>query len=296
MEADSGRILGMSVYSKHKKSLRNNIFQNQYEPGSIFKPLVVANAFETGKITSSSTFDVGDGVIVRYNHKIRESSRSTRGILTAKDVIKKSSNIGMALISERYTEQEFEDMLKSFGLYEKTGVDFPDEIKPYTISYKKWDKLKKSNMAFGQGVVVTPIQMITSFNSVVNGGKLYRPYLVDKITDSDGVVIKRFNKYLVRNTISEEVSAKMRNILEETVSSGTGRRAQIEGYALGGKTGTAQLSQNGRYTNNEYLASFIGFFPVDKPKYVVLAMFLRPQDQLTQINLEEQLLPQLLEK
>ena len=280
MEADTGRIIAMSVFSKDKKALRNNIFQNQYEPGSIFKPLIVSAAMDKGVINENSSFNIGNGTITKYNHVIKESSRSVNGVLTTKDIVRRSSNVGMVLISDKFTEQEFEEILKSYGLYNKTGVDFPGEIKPYTIGYKKWDKLKKSNMAFGQGIAVTPIQMITAFTAVVNGGNLYRPYMVDKITDSNGVVIKRFDKHLVNKVISEETSAKMRKILEETVENGTGSRAKIEGYKIGGKTGTAQLSIPGGYAKNEYLASFIGFFPVDNPKYVVMAMFMRPQDEI----------------
>lgn len=281
MEVNTGKILAVSTLSKKKnQALRNQIFQNQYEPGSIFKPIIVAAALEKKLITKNSTFNVGNGVIEKYGRKIRESSRSTKGVLSTKEIIMKSSNVGMALISDLFTEEEFENSLKDFGLYDKTHVDFPNEVKPYTISYKKWDKLKKSNMAFGQGIVVSPIQMITAFSSIVNGGKLYKPYLVDKIIDSDGIVIRKNTPQLVRQVISPENSKIMREIMEATVSNGTGKRAYIEGYSIGGKTGTAQISAKGGYLKNEYLSSFIGFFPADKPKYAVLCMFLKPQDEI----------------
>ena len=278
MDPNSGKILGISALSKDKRLLRNNIFQSQYEPGSIFKPIIVAAALNEKLINKNSKFNVGDGSIVKYKKTIKESSRTTRGILETKEVIMKSSNVGMVLISDYFSDELFEQYLQKFGLYDKTGVDFPDELKPYTVPFKKWDKLKKNNMAFGQGIVVSPIQMATAFSAVVNGGTLYRPYLVDKITDNEGTVIMRNSPEKVREVISEQVSADVRAMMEETVSNGTGRRAQIEGYSIGGKTGTAQLSA-GRagYEKNEYLASFIGFFPVDKPRYVVLVMFMRPQ-------------------
>lgn len=278
MDPNTGKILGVSSFSNDKKLLRNNLFQSQYEPGSIFKPLIVAAALNENLINKNSKFDVGDGVVVRYGHKIRESSRTTRGILTTKDVLKKSSNVGMVLISDYFSDELFEEYLKKYGLYEKTEVDFPDEVKPYTISYKKWDRLKKNNMAFGQGVVVTPIQMITAFSSVINGGKLFRPYIVDKITDNNGIVIMRNTPQKIRDVVDEDVSKTIREILEETVNSGTGKRAYTEGYRIGGKTGTAQLSAGkAGYEKQQYLSSFIGFFPADKPKYIVMAMFMRPQ-------------------
>ena len=278
MDPNSGKILAVAAFSKDKNLLRNNIFQSQYEPGSIFKPLIVAAAMNEKLINENTKFDVGDGRIKRFKKTIRESSRSTRGVITTREVIMKSSNVGMVLISDYFTNALFEDYLKAFGLYDKTGVDFPNELKPYTSSYKNWDGLKKNNMAFGQGVAITPIQMITAFSAVINGGTLYKPYIVEKITDSDGTVVMRNTPTAVRKIISEKVSEKMRSILEDTVDKGTGKRARIEGYAVGGKTGTAQLSAGkSGYIRNEYLSSFIGFFPADKPKYIVMAMFMRPQ-------------------
>lgn len=278
MDPNTGQILGLSALSRDKKLLRNNIFQSQYEPGSIFKPIIVAAALNEGLINENTKFNVGDGTIVKYKRTIKESSKTTKGILSTKEVIMKSSNVGMVLISDYFSDELFEEYLKKFGLYEKTNVDFPNELKPYTVPYKKWDRLKKNNMAFGQGIVVSPIQMITAFSALVNGGTLYRPYLVDKITDNDGTVIMRNVPQKVREVISAEVSKKIRKMMEETVTDGTGKRAFVEGYEIGGKTGTAQLSAGKiGYEKNEYLASFIGFFPVENPRYVVLTMFMRPQ-------------------
>ena len=281
MDPNSGKILAVAAFSKDKDLLRNNIFQSQYEPGSIFKPLIVAAAMNEGFITANTQFNVGDGRIVRSKKTIRESSRSTRGVITTREVIMKSSNIGMVLISDYFTDALFEQYLKDFGLYDKTGVDFPNELKPYTTSYENWDGLKKNNMAFGQGIAITPIQMITAFSAVVNGGTLYKPYLVEKITDGEGIVIRRNTPTVVRKVLSEKVSESMRSILADTVDKGTGKRARIEGYLVGGKTGTAQLSGGKTgYIKNEYLSSFIGFFPADKPKYVIMAMFMRPQSEI----------------
>ena len=285
MDPNSGKILAVAAFSKDKDLLRNNIFQSQYEPGSIFKPLIVAAAMNEGFITANTQFNVGDGRIVRSKKIIRESSRSTRGVITTREVIMKSSNVGMVLISDYFTNALFEQYLKDFGLYDKTGVDFPNELKPYTLPYQEWDGLKKNNMAFGQGIAITPIQMITAFSAVVNGGTLYKPYLVEKITDGEGIVIRRNTPTVVRKVISESVSESMRSILTDTVDKGTGKRARIEGYAVGGKTGTAQLSGGKTgYIRNEYLSSFIGFFPADKPKYVIMAMFMRPQSEIQSIR------------
>lgn len=278
MDPNNGRILGISAYSRDRQLVRNNIFQSQYEPGSIFKPIIVAAALNEGLIKKDSKFDVGDGTILKHRKTIKESSKTTRGIISTKEVVMKSSNVGMVLIAERFSEKEFEGYLKKFGLYSKTGVDFPNELKPYTTPYEKWDKLKKFTMAFGQGIAITPIQMISAFSAVVNGGTLYRPFIVEKITDNDGTVIMRNVPQKIEKVISEEVSEQVREMMKETVNSGTGKRAYIEGYSIGGKTGTAQLSAGkSGYEKQEYLSSFVGFFPAEKPRYVVLTMFMRPQ-------------------
>lgn len=280
MDPNNGKILGVASFTTNKKrALRNPVFQNQFEPGSTFKPIVVAGAIDRGLINRNTTFDVGEGRITKYGHTIRESSRSTRGVINTEEVLKKSSNVGMVLIGDKFTDKEFEDNLREFGLYDRTGVDFPGEIKPFTVSYKKWHGLKKSTMSFGQGIVVTPIQLATAFSAVINGGVLYKPYIVEKITDDSGVIIRRNIPTPVRRVISEKTSEQLREILEDVVADGTARRGQVEGYRIGGKTGTAQLSTKGGYLKNNYLASFIGFFPADKPKYVVLVMFLKPKGE-----------------
>ncbi|MGL4944628.1 MAG: penicillin-binding transpeptidase domain-containing protein, partial [Fusobacteriaceae bacterium] len=280
MDPRSGRIIALSSFSKVKKSTRNSLIQDQFEPGSTFKPIVIAAAMEEGYISERSKFDVKDGTIRKYNKTIKESSRSTKGILSTEEILKKSSNVGMVLIGDYFSEEKFEEWLKKFGLYDRTGVDFPNELKPYSPSYKRWDKLKKSTMSFGQGIVMTPLQLATAFSAVVNGGIIYRPYMVDRIENQEGVVLRRNLPAEVRRVISPDVSEKVKAMMESTVVDGTGKRAIVEGYRVGGKTGTGQISAPwGGYYKNEYLASFIGFFPVEKPQYVVLTMFLKPQGE-----------------
>lgn len=279
MDPNTGKILATAAYTRKRRALRNPVFQDQFEPGSTFKPIIVASALNEGLIKRNTKFDVMDGTIRKYNHTIKESSRSTKGILTTEEVLKKSSNVGMVLIGDTFTEKTYEEYLRNFGLYDRTGIDFPAEIKPYTTSYKRWDKLKKSTMSFGQGIAVSPIQLATAFSAVINGGILYKPYLVEKITDDNNIVIRRNLPTPVRQVISPEVSREMRDILENVVREGTAKRGDVEGYRVGGKTGTAQLSAKGGYLKNDYLASFIGFFPADKPKYVVLVMFMKPKGE-----------------
>ena len=277
MNPNNGKILATSFFRKNKKNVVNPIFQSQFEPGSIFKPLIVAATLNENKISKNSKFNIGDGRIKRYNHQISESSRSIKGVLNVEDILKKSSNIGMVLIGDKFTNEEFDTYLEKFGFYDKTEVDYPYEKKPNRMPIKKWDGLKKSTMSFGQGIAVTPIQLITAFSSIINGGILYKPYIVEKITERDGTVVRRNLPVIKRQVISPKVSKEMREMMELTVLEGTATKAKVEGYSIGGKTGTAQFSEKGRYVKNDYLSSILGFFPVEKPEYAILIMFFKPQ-------------------
>ncbi|MGL4425534.1 MAG: penicillin-binding transpeptidase domain-containing protein, partial [Cetobacterium sp.] len=192
----------------------------------------------------------------------------------------KSSNIGMVLMADKFTNEEFDKYLERLGLYDRTGVDYPYEKKPRREAVKSWNGLKKSTMSFGQGIAVTPIQMITAFSSVINGGNLYKPYIVDKITDKDGMIVRRNLPTIKEKIFDEQVSKEMRSMMELAVLEGTVKKAHVDDYRIGGKTGTAQYSENGRYVKHEYLSSVMGFFPVDKPQYIMLAMFFKPQGEV----------------
>ncbi|MGL5356283.1 MAG: penicillin-binding transpeptidase domain-containing protein [Cetobacterium sp.] len=280
MDPNTGKILATSFFRKNKKNVANPIFQSQVEPGSIFKPLIVAAAMQDKKIKRFTNFDIGDGTLRRYKHTIKESSRSVKGILTTEEILKKSSNIGMVLIADRFSNDEFDKYLQKFGFYDRTGVDYPYEKKPRREEVKKWNGLKKSTMSFGQGIAITPIQMITAFSSIINGGNLYKPYIVEKITDKDGLVVRRNLPTVIEKIFDESVSKDMRSIMELAVLDGTVKKARVDDYRIGGKTGTAQYSENGRYVKHEYLSSVIGFFPVEKPQYILLAMFFKPQGEV----------------
>ncbi|MGF6905866.1 penicillin-binding protein [Fusobacterium sp. PH5-44] len=278
MDPNSGKILGTASFYKNKSlSIRNGVFQDQVEPGSIFKPIIMSAALNEKFFTKDTSFNIGDGTITKHNHTIKETTKSLQGVISAADIIRRSSNTGMVLVGDHFNNELFEKYLKNFGLYDITGVDFPNEKKPYTVPYKKWDRLKKSTMSFGQGIAITPVQMVTAFSAVVNGGTLYRPYIVEKIETEDGVVIRRNVPKPVKRVITKETSDIMKELLENAVNAGTGTRAKVEGYRIGGKTGTGQVpGARGGYLANDYLASFIGFFPVESPKYVILIMVLKP--------------------
>ncbi|MDR3259889.1 MAG: transpeptidase family protein [Fusobacteriaceae bacterium] len=277
MDPNNGRVLATATFYDKQRPLRNGIFQDQMEPGSIFKSVIMAAALNEKFVKKEDKFNIGNGTLVRHEHTIKETTNSLKGTITAEDILIKSSNTGMVLIGEKFTNKLFEEYLKNYGFYDGTGIDFPNEIKPRATPSQKWDGLKKNTMSFGQGIAVSPIQMITAFSAVINGGTLYKPYIVDRIEDEEGVVVRRNIPTAVKRVLTTDTSDLMREILEDVINKGTGTRAQVNGFRIGGKTGTGQIvSSRGGYLKDDYLASFIGFFPADKPKYVILLMFLKP--------------------
>lgn len=275
---NNGEILALSSLRRYNKALRNGVFQNQMEPGSIFKPIVMSAALNDGYINKKSKFDIKNGKLTKYNHTIKEASRRTKGILTLKEILAKSSNVAMVMISDLFSNEKMEEYLRSYGFYDKTNIDFPFEKKPYTTPSYKWDGLKKNTIAFGQGVAVTPIQMVTAFSAIVNGGTLYQPFLVKKITDKNGIVIRRNLPKIKGHPIDKDTSAYMRELLENVVNNGGGKHAKLNGYRIGGKTGTAQISGGKTgYLKEDFLTSFVGFFPANKPEYVGFITFYKPE-------------------
>jgi len=278
MEPSTGKILAMSSYPRAKNIayLNNRNIRSQYEMGSIFKPLVMAAAYEEGVIDDNTRLDNPDGYIIRYGHKIRDSDKHGIGQISPHTVMRVSSNVGMSLISEKLDAPTFERYLKEFNLYDRTGIDIFGELAPRQLPYNKWDGMKKYTMSYGQGIAITPLQMIAALNTTINGGIYYKPYIVDSVKTPNGITIRKNVPIAKRRVISKKTSATIRKMLQETAEKGTGRNALIEGYTIGGKTGTAQISGRGGYLKHEYTSSFFGIFPADKPKYIILIIFEKP--------------------
>jgi cell division protein FtsI (penicillin-binding protein 3) len=272
MNPNNGEILSLVSLPVNKIAYtKDTVIQNIYEPGSVMKPIIVSAALEEKLVSTKDTFDNSEGKIVKYDAVIRDSSHSSRGILKLEDVLIKSSNVGMVKIAEKIEAKTFEEYLKKFGFYEKTNINLPNEIYINQKPYEKWDGLKKYTMSFGQGIAVTPIQMINAFSAVINGGTLYKPRVIKQIITPEGEIVKEYKTEVLRdNIISKETSEIIKKILYKVVEEGTGKKAKINGYSIGGKTGTSQKSENGKYSDDKYIVSFMGFYPLEKPEYLVL--------------------------
>lgn len=278
MEVETGRILAMSSYPKasNNAEVKNRPITDMFEPGSIFKPVTVAMGLDTGVITPNSTL-YSAGHIKVYDRIIKDSSEAPKGTKTIEDLVAYSGNVGMVVIGSRIDAKVFHNYLDRVGMGKKTGIDTFAEMSPKLLSLKDLTAVRKSNVSFGQGIAMTQIQMITSINAVVNNGKLMKPYLVDRLEDDRGNIIKQNSPVVVRKVFEDDTSRRVRQYMEAVVTKGTGKGAQIKGYIIGGKTGTAQKSGLKGYDNRKYFSSFIAFFPVDNPKYIILISINEPK-------------------
>lgn len=278
MEVETGRILAMSSYPKasNNAEVKNRPITDMFEPGSIFKPVTVAMGLDTGVITPNSTL-YSAGHIKVYDRIIKDSSEAPKGTKTIEDLVAYSGNVGMVVIGSRIDAKVFHNYLDRVGMGKKTGIDTFAEMSPKLLSLKDLTAVRKSNVSFGQGIAMTQIQMIAAINTVINNGKLMKPYLVDRLEDDRGNIIKQNSPVVVRKVFEDDTSRRVRQYMEAVVTKGTGKGAQIKGYRIGGKTGTAQKSGLKGYDNRKYFSSFIAFFPVDNPKYIILISINEPK-------------------
>lgn len=278
IEAETGKILAISTYPKgnNKSEIRNRPITDFFEPGSIFKPITIAMGLQEGAINENSTV-YSKGFIEVGDRIIKDHDGSTTGLLTLEKLIALSGNVGMVEIAKKIDSQKFYNYLLSVGFGKKTGIDTSTEYTPKLFPYKHMTPVRKSQVAFGQGINMTQLQMLMALNTVINNGNLMKPYIVERIENAEGKIVQRFEPQIVRNVFSPEVSRIDRNLMKSVVEKGTGKNAQIPGYKIGGKTGTAQKAGNKGYEAGKYFSSFFAFFPVDHPKYAILVTVNEPK-------------------
>ena len=209
---------------------------------------------------------------------IRNWDGGSLGAITFTDVIKFSVNTGMADLGMKLGGQKLTDYTKKFGFGKATGIELPGEEDGILYDPEEMRLPDIATMSIGQGVAVSPLQMLRAICAIANGGELVKPYIVQKVVTPEGKVLMEGKKQVVRRVITEEVAEQMRYMMEQVVSDGGGKTARIQGYKIAGKTGTAEkLSENGGYAAGVYIASFVGFVPSDSPQYAMLIMLDSPQ-------------------
>jgi len=280
MDPNSGEILAISSRpnfspSNYQKYTVEEINRNlpiwaTYEPGSTFKIITIAAALEEKLVDLEKDTFHDSGSIGVENARIRCWKTGGHGSQTYLQVVENSCNPGFVALGLKMGKETLFDYIDKFGFGKKTGVDLNGEGTGIIFNLDRVGPVELATTAFGQGVSVTPIQQITAVSAAINGGYLYKPYIVKSLNEPEtNSVIKENKKQFVRKVISDETSQKVRYALESVVSNGTGRPAYIDGYRVGGKTGTAQKVKDGRYMVGNYIVSFIGFLPADNPQAVV---------------------------
>ena len=201
------------------------------------------------------------------------------GLQTFREVLQNSSNPGFVEIGRRLGKKRLYQYVQNFGLTEKTGIDLPGESCGIMFDYKNFHELEQATVAFGQGISVTPLQLVTAICACVNGGYLLQPHILKEISNSsNNEIVEQVKKKVKRQVIKEEASKKVRDALESVVTDGGGRNAYINGYRIGGKTGTAQKAVNGSYVGSGYILSFVGVVPIDDPQIVLYVAMDNPKN------------------
>ncbi len=250
----------------------NKAVSYTYEPGSTFKSITASASLEEGIITPKS--EVIDVPIKVSGWTINSMKPGGHGKETFEQSVFNSDNPVFVKLAIRLGIDKFYSYVRAFGFYNKTGIDLPGEAD--SIFQLKPAEIDMATASFGQSFQITPIQMITAYAAIENGGQLLKPQVVKALTDSKGNVVKLFETQIIRNTISKQTADTLKRILEGVVSEGTGKEAFIDGYRIAGKTGTSETFENGKRSKDKYVASFMGFAPADNPKISVLVILDHP--------------------
>ncbi|MCF6093599.1 stage V sporulation protein D [Microaerobacter geothermalis] len=289
MDPNTGEILGMASmpeydparYQEYPSQIfnRNLPIWKTYEPGSTFKIITLAAALEEKMVDleKDTFFDPGYAKVAGAT--LRCWKKGGHGSQTYLEVVENSCNPGFVALGQKVGEKKLFQYIRNFGFGQKTGIDLNGESTGILFKPERIGPVELATTSFGQGVAVTPIQQVAAVSAAINGGKLFQPYIAKEWHDpKTDEVLAMNNPKLIRQVISPETSSQVRKALESVVAKGTGYRAYIDGYRLGGKTGTAQKpAPGGGYLSNEHIVSFIGFAPADDPKVVIYAAVDNPK-------------------
>ncbi len=264
-----------SQYSMYTKDLyKNPIVNSSYEPGSTFKTLIMAAALEENLITPTTIVEE-TGPVVVGDYAIRTWNNKYNGKISIAQVLEYSSNVGMVFVGKKIGKEKLLQYISRFGFGEKTRIDLEDEATPVLRENNDWKEIDLATASFGQGIAVTPIQMVTAVASLANGGYLMEPHLVKEIHDGSGKIYTIKPK-AIRRVISQKTASITTEMMVAAVDNGEAKWAKPKGYRIAGKTGTAQIPVAGHYDATKTIASFVGFGPSDNPRFVMLVTLKEP--------------------
>lgn len=287
MDPRTGAVLALAHYpffnpnafqNFDRHCWRNRAITDAFEPGSSMKIFCAAAALESGNCAPNTIFYCENGRYLVGEDYIHDTKK--HGWLTLHKIIKYSSNIGVVKVSEMIGPESLYHTLRAFGFGGKTGVDCPGETGGSLAPYERWSKIDTGTISFGHGISVSAIQLISAVSAIANDGILMKPYVVKEITDQYGKTVERFGPTTVRRAISVKTAQTVREMMKAVVEKGgTGVKAAVMGYTACGKTGTAQkIDSTGKYADDKYIPSFIGFAPANAPRVAVLVVLDEPLD------------------
>ncbi|MBP8616860.1 penicillin-binding transpeptidase domain-containing protein [Veillonella sp.] len=288
MDPKTGEILAMANrptydpnhYDKGKEQdFKNIAVTNLYEPGSTFKPIIASAALASGKWTVDTVYN-DTGSIMASGHVMQNWNGEGYGKVRLLEILKFSINTGMARLGLTTGPEILSEYVHKYGFGQPTGIELPGEGEGLLFNPEEMADIDTASMSIGQGIAVTPLQMVRAFGAIANGGILMKPHIVKAYNNPDGTVASETQTESQGQAIPENVASTIVDILEKEVSEGGGNKAMVEGYHFGGKTGTAQKlnTEYGGYLDGRYIASFIGFGPVEDPKFVVLVVIDDPSN------------------
>lgn len=271
---------------------KNFCVSDTYEPGSIFKPMVVAAGLEEGVITPNSSFPCG-GYTDIGGYRIYCHLRSGHGTINIEQIMAQSCNMGVIQIANLLGVDKFYEYQREFGFGDYTGIDLPGEAAGLLHEKEAIGPTELATMSFGQTFNCTSIQVMAAFASLINGGNLVKPHVVSQIVDADGNVVLQNDTEVVRRVISEKTSSYMRTALKATVENGLAKKLQIDGYSIGCKTGTAE--QGSRTNDDLWALSNMSYFPAENPKYIVFTVINQPSDYVEGVQTPTPMTKKLIE-
>lgn len=287
MDPKTGAIIAMCGAPDYDPNHYNEVTDNavfvnsaiqSYEPGSVFKPITMAAALDQGKVTPTTTYeDTGNVEIAGFT--IKNSDGKANGTQNMTQVLEKSLNTGAMFAAEQVGAKKFYEYVQKFGFGSKTGIELGAESAGSLGELASGKEIYMATGSFGQGITVTPLQIAAAYGAIANGGKLYKPYIIDEVIKPNDFRIKT-EPTMVRQVIDSKISTTLSAMLVNVVKNGHGQRAGVPGYYIAGKTGTAQIPRtDGRgYDPNRTIGSFAGFGPVEDPRFVMVVKIVDPKD------------------
>lgn len=284
MDPKSGEILAMASYPNFdprdyqdyaENLYRNTFISDTYEPGSTFKPLVMSGALDAKLITPQTKCTICAGPVLVSGYLLHTWDDKYFKDTTMTEVIQHSDNTGMIFVAQKLGVGGMINYLGKFGIGNATGIDLQGEVTPYLRPENQWYAVDLATTGFGQGISVTPIEMLTAISAIANNGKRMEPHVVSAVENPDGALVKIPPK-VVDTPISPETAKVMTEIMVNAVNKGEASWTKLDGYRVAGKTGTASIPVNGHYDPTKTIASFVGFAPADDPKFSMIVILNKP--------------------